>query len=92
MKRFSQWQRLWVVAVLVWGAVVYAQTDWPQRPAVHITHDQLPAVMATEAAQTRRVFINRVGYWLITSAALYAVAHGIAWSRRGFSADLTHLK
>jgi hypothetical protein len=92
MIRLNGWKRLWVVAVLVWGVIVYVQTEWPRFPAVYIPVDSLGPVMAAEAAQTRRVLINRIGYWLLTSAALYAIGHGIAWSRRGMSADVNHLK
>jgi hypothetical protein len=92
VNRLHRWERLWVVAVLVWGVIFYAQTDWPQFPAVYITFDKLPAVMAAEAAQTRRVLFNRFGYWLLTSAGLYALGHGFAWSRRGFSSDINHLR
>ena len=85
--RFDKgWQRLWLVAVLVRGVIVYVQTEWPHRP--HITmpiSEELYAFHAEWDARTRRVIIERLGYWLITSAGLYAFGHGIAWSRRGFS-------
>lgn len=90
MKLLARWQWIWAVAALVWGVIVYAQTDWPHRPP-----SQGPALHAFHAewdARTRRVLIDRLGIWLITSAALYAVGHGIAWSRRGYSNDITRLK
>lgn len=92
MNRINRWQRLWVLVVLVWGVFIYAQTEFPQRPLVNIPHDSLPAVMAAEAAQEWRILINRFGYWLLTSAGLYVVGHGIAWSRRGLSSDINHLR
>jgi hypothetical protein len=93
MNRLKRWQLLWLIAVLIWGVIVYAQTEWPQRPRPLMPlGEPLYSFHAEWDARTRRVMIDRFAYWLITSAALYAVGHGIAWSRRGVSADINHLK
>lgn len=97
MIRLNGWQRLWVVAVLVWGVVVYWQTDWPRR-GIHLNHrgQELSAehlaLDAAHAARTRGVVLDRFGYWVLTSLGLYALGHGIAWSRRGFSEDVSHFR
>jgi hypothetical protein len=91
--RLTGWQCLWLVAVLVWGVIVYAQTDWPHRPLINMpVGEALYAFHAEWDARTRRVILNRAGYWLITSAGLYAIGHGIAWSWRGVSSDINHLR
>ena len=93
MKLLARWQWIWAFAALVWGVIVYAQTDCPNRPLIDLPQGAAPSASHTEwDARTRRVLIDRLGIWLITSAALYAVGHGIAWSSREYSSDITRLK
>lgn len=92
MKLRYRWQWLWAVTALTWGVVVYLKTDWPSFPQVDVPFDSIGPVLEARAAQTRRVVIDRVSFWLITSAALYVVGHGFAWSRRAASTDITRLK
>ena len=84
MQRFIRWQWAWLVGALIWGAILWAQTDWPSVSAVDPQTGRPISLSA--------VVINQAGYWLLTSAAAYFVCHGIAWSRRGISRDISHLR
>jgi hypothetical protein len=71
--RINGWQRLWLVASIVWAVVVLLlagilQSDGPSAPS------------ASAAAVVVRL-------WIVPVAAVYGLGLGFAWVRRGFQLE-----
>ena len=68
---FNGWQRLWLVASVLWAVLVLA----------------LGGLLQSDGDQTGRsanevLFVVRL--WIVPGAALYGFGLGLAWVRRGF--------
>ena len=71
--RINGWQRLWLVASILWAVVILAlagilQSDYQTVPS------------ANEA-----MFVVRL--WIVPVAAVYVFGLGLAWVRRGFQVE-----
>ena len=72
--RINGWQRLWVVASILWAVVVLLlagilQSDGNQ----------------TAASATVAPFVVRL--WIVPVVAVYLFGLGLAWVRRGFQVE-----
>jgi hypothetical protein len=67
------WQRLWLVASILWAVAILALAGFFQ--------DDDPAVQNT----TMVLFLVRL--WVVPVAAVYASGVGLAWVRRGFQVE-----
>jgi len=72
--RINGWQRLWLVASILWAAVVLSL-------AGIVRSDGAQAVPSANVA----LFVVRL--WLVPVAAIYGVGLGLAWVRRGFQLE-----
>ena len=68
------WQRLWLLASILWAVVILVLAGILQFGGVH------RAPSANEA-----LFVARL--WIVPVAAVYAFGLGLAWVRRGFHLD-----
>ena len=68
------WQRLWLVASMLWAVVILALTGMFQ-----FDGDQ-----AVPSA-TMVLFVVRL--WIVPVAAVYGFGLGLAWVRRGFQVE-----
>ena len=72
--RINGWQRLWLVASILWAAVVLS----------------LAGILRSDGAQavpSANVALFVVRLWLVPVAAIYGVGLGLAWVRRGFQLE-----
>jgi hypothetical protein len=72
--RINGWQRLWLVASILWAAVVLL----------------LAGILQSDGAQTipsanEALFVVRL--WIVPVAAVYMFGLGLAWVRRGFQLE-----
>lgn len=78
--RLNGWQRLWVLASLLWGLFLIAMvvTNWRTQDSTWggVTY------RASDANQSN--IIEAMVFWLGASAAAYALGWMIAWVIRGF--------
>ena len=65
------WQRLWLLASILWAAVILALSGILQS-------DGVPAVPSADVV----LFVVRL--WIVPVAAVYALGFGLAWVGRGF--------
>jgi hypothetical protein len=65
------WQRLWLLASILWAAVILALSGILQS-------DGVPAVPSAD------VVLLVVRLWIVPVAAVYALGFGLAWVGRGF--------
>lgn len=70
------WQRLWLMASILWAAAILALSGLFQSDAEHV----IPSA---------RMVLFLVRLWIVPVAAVYASGLGLAWVRRGFRADST---
>jgi hypothetical protein len=71
--RINGWQRLWLLASILWAVVILALAGILQ------SGDQ-PAPNANEALLVVRL-------WIVPVAAVYGFGLGLAWVRRGFHVE-----
>jgi hypothetical protein len=69
--RINGWQRLWLLAAILWAVVILA----------------LAGILQSGGAQTvpsanAALFLVRL--WIVPVAAVYGCGLGLAWVRRGF--------
>jgi hypothetical protein len=72
--RINGWQRLWLVASILWAAVVLS----------------LAGILRSDGAQavpSANVALFVVRLWIVPVAAIYGVGLGLAWVRRGFQLE-----
>ena len=72
--RTNGWQRLWLVASILWAVVILLLAGILQSDG-----DQ-PLPSANEA-----LFVVRL--WIVPVAAVYGIGLGLAWARRGFQVE-----
>ena len=72
--RINGWQRLWLLASILWGVVILALAGILQFDGDH------PVPSANEA-----LFVARLG--IVPVAAVYGFGLGLAWVRRGFPVE-----
>ena len=72
--RINGWQRLWLLASIVWAVVILVLAGILQFD----TDQTVPG--ANEA-----LFVVRL--WIVPVAAVYGVGLGLAWVRRGFQVE-----
>jgi len=70
--RITGWQRLWLVAAIVWGVAVLSLVGGLQ------WGNELSAPRPTDMLLGARK-------WLVPVVAVYALGWGLAWVRRGFA-------
>ena len=72
--RINGWQRLWLVASILWAVVILLLSGILQS-------DGNETVSSANAA----LFVARL--WIVPAAAVYAFGLGLAWVRRGFQVE-----
>jgi hypothetical protein len=72
--RFNGWQRLWLLASILWAVVVLA----------------LAGILQSDGDQTgpsANAVLFVVRLWIVPVAAVYGFGLGLAWVRRGFQVE-----
>ena len=72
--RLNGWQRLWLLASIVWAVVILL----------------LAGILQFDGDQTvpsANVALFVVRLWIVPVAAVYGFGVGLAWVRRGFQVD-----
>ena len=72
--RINGWQRLWLLASILWGGVILVLAGGLQFDG----NQTVPS--ANEA-----LFVMRL--WIVPVAAVYGFGLGLAWVRRGFQVE-----
>ena len=72
--RINGWQRLWLLASILWAVVILALAG-----ILQVDGDQT-VLSATEA-----LFVVRL--WIVPVAAVYGFGFGLAWVRLGFQVE-----
>lgn len=72
--RINGWQRLWLLASLLWAVVILALSGILQSGG-----DQ------TVPSANEALFVVRL--WIVPVAAVYGFGLGLAWVRRGFHGE-----
>jgi hypothetical protein len=72
--RINGWQRLWLVASILWAVVILL----------------LAGILQSDGDQTvpsanGALFVVRL--WIVPVTAVYVFGHGLAWVRRGFQLE-----
>jgi hypothetical protein len=69
--RINGWQRLWLLASILWAIVILAllQSDGDQ------------------VVPSANVVLFVVRLWIVPVAAVYGIGLGLAWVRRGFQVE-----
>jgi hypothetical protein len=73
--RINGWQRLWLLASIVWAVVILV----------------LAGILQFDGDQTvpsANVALFVVRLWIVPVAAVYGFGLGLAWVRRGFQVEL----
>jgi hypothetical protein len=73
--RINGWQRLWLLASILWGGAILALAGI------------LPFGDHTVRNAHEALFVARL--WIVPVAALYGFGLGLAWVRRGFRVEAT---
>jgi hypothetical protein len=73
--RINGWQRLWLLASIVWAVVVLLVAG-----ILQFDGDQ------TVPSANVALFVVRL--WIVPVAAVYGFGLGLAWVRRGFQVEL----
>jgi hypothetical protein len=73
--RINGWQRLWLLASILWAVVILALAGVLQSGG----GQTVPSV-------TTALFLTRL--WIVPLAAVYGFGLGLAWVRRGFQDEL----
>jgi hypothetical protein len=74
MTTLNGWQRLWLLASILWAVVILALAGILQSDGVH-------AVPNANGV----LFVVRL--WIVPVAAVYGLGLGLAWVRRGFQGE-----
>jgi hypothetical protein len=74
--RMNGWQRLWLLASVLWAVVILTVAGILQSDGDH-------TVRSAEAV----LFVVRL--WIVPVAAVYVFGLGLAWVRRGFQVEST---
>ena len=69
--RINGWQRLWLLASILWAVVILLLAGILQPGRNQTAHDAL--------------FVVRL--WIVPVVAVYAIGLGLAWVRRGFRVE-----
>ena len=72
--RINGWQRLWLLASILWAVVILALAG-----VLQFDSDQ------TVAGANAVLFVVRL--WIVPVAAVYGFGLGLAWVRRGFQVE-----
>jgi hypothetical protein len=72
--QINGWQRLWLLASVLWAVVILALSGILQS-------DGDPAVPSADAV----LFVVRL--WIVPVAAVYALGFGLSWVSRGFQIE-----
>ena len=72
--RINGWQRLWLVASILWAVVILLLAGILQA-------DRGQSVPSTDTA----LLVARL--WIVPVAAVYGLGLGLAWVRRGFQLE-----
>jgi hypothetical protein len=72
--RINGWQRLWLLASILWAVVILALAGVLQSDGDRT----VPSASAV-------LFVVRL--WIVPVAAVYAFGLGLAWVRRGFQVE-----
>ncbi len=72
--RITGWQRLWLVASILWATVVLLLTGVLQSGGGQAVHNADTALLV-------------VRLWIVPVAAVYGLGLGFAWVRRGFQLE-----
>ena len=72
--RINGWQRLWLLASILWAVVLLAVSGTLQS-------DGDPAVPSADMV----LFVVRL--WIVPVAAVYALGFGLSWVGRGFHSE-----
>jgi hypothetical protein len=73
--RINGWQRLWLLASILWAVVILALAGILQSGGGQ-----------TIPSATAALFVMRL--WIVPAAAVYGFGLGLAWVRRGFQVEL----
>ena len=71
MTTFNGWQRLWVVASILWAVAILL----------------LSGILRPDRDQTVQSALFAVRLWIVPVAAIYGFGLGLAWVRRGFQVE-----
>ena len=66
--RLNGWQRLWLLASILWAVVILG----------------LSGILQSDGDQTIQSALFVVRLWIMPVAAVYGVGLGLAWALRGF--------
>ena len=69
--RINGWQRLWLVASILWAVVILL----------------LAGILQSNGDQTVNGTLLVVRLWIVPVAAVYVFGLGLAWVRRGFQLE-----
>jgi hypothetical protein len=69
------WQRLWVLASILWAVVILALAGTFQPDA-------------SQVAPSAKMVLFMVRLWIVPVAAVYAFGLGLAWVRQGFQVEI----
>jgi len=70
MGTLNGWQRIWLLASILWAVVILS----------------LAAIFQPDRAQTVHSALFVVRLWIVPVVAVYGFGLGLAWVRRGFRA------
>ena len=73
MTTLNGWQRIWVLASILWAVVILL----------------LAGVLEPDRDQTVESALFAVRLWIVPVVAVYAFGLGLAWVRRGFRVEST---
>ena len=71
MTTFNGWQRIWLLASILWAVVILV----------------LSGILQADGDQTVQSALFVVRLWIMPVAAVYAVGLGLAWVHRGFQVE-----
>jgi len=69
--RFNGWQRLWLLASILWAVVILV----------------LAGILQSDGARTSANVLFVVRLWIVPVSAVYGFGLGLAWVRRGFQVE-----
>jgi len=73
MTTLNGWQRLWVLASILWAVVILL----------------LAGILQPDRHQTAQSVLFVVRLWIVPVVAVYGFGLGLAWVRRGFRVEST---
>ena len=72
--RINGWQRLWLLASILWAVVILVLAGIPQSDG-------------DQTVPSANVVLFVVRLWIVPVAAVYGFGLGLAWVRRGFQLE-----